>query len=164
MSSINPLTGEAADCITIAGPDGVNKVGPSKFSPQLPEELDVDPASPLKPQRPPDYETVSIKAPGKFTVLLEKPFVNDNPHCVSEDRIDLVCLMFGSKTPTRFTVPRKSNKPEKPKRTEQLFEDLKNRRPGSPNDDIATSYAYPYVFGSPYAFGYQPRVIHAPVW
>ena len=83
MSSINPLTGEAADCITIAGPDGVNKVGPSKFSPQLPEELDVDPASPLKPKRPlrppppPDssYETVSIQAPGKFSVIVEqKPF------------------------------------------------------------------------------------------
>ena len=157
------MTGEAADCITIAGPDGVNKVGPSKFSPQLPEELDVDPASPLKPKRPlrpppPDSsnETVSIKAPGKFTVLLEKPFVNDNPHCLTEDRIDLVCLMFGSKTPTRFNVPRKSNMPDKPKKTQQLFEDLKKRRPGSPNDDIATSYAYPYVFGS--TFGYQPRV------
>ena len=79
MSSINPLTGEAADCITIAGPDGVNKVGPSKFSPQLPEELDVDPAFPIKPKRPlgPDssYETVSIKAPGKFSVIVEKkPF------------------------------------------------------------------------------------------
>ena len=76
----------------------------------------------------------------------------------------MVCLINKSKKPGKFNVPRKSNTPDKPKKPMQIFEDLNNRRPGSLNDEIAASYAYPYVFGSPYAFGYQPRVIHAPIW
>ena len=87
-----------------------------------------------------------------------------NPECVTDDAIDLVCLINKSKKPGKFNVPRKSNTPDKPKKPMQIFEDLNNRRPGSLNDEIAASYAYPYVFGSPYAFGYQPRVIHAPIW
>ena len=128
MSSINPLTGEAGQCITVAGPDGVNKVEPSKFSPQSQRPLVQTPKRPLRPP-PPDssYETVSIQVPGKFTVVLEKPFVNDNPECV-QDGIDLVCLINRSKKPGKFSVPRKSNTPDKPERTEAHYEQRKVRR------------------------------------
>ena len=215
LSSINPLTGEAAQCVTIAGPDGVNTVGASKFSPQSSPQsqrpLVQTPKRPLRPP-PPDSsytETVSIQEPGKFTVVFEKPYapapkrplrpsnpdndggssatgsprkkvdtfqtkivprkpfapsdVKTNPQRLTGDATDLI---VGNKKPDRFSVPRKSNMPDKPERTEKFgdIENLKNRRPGSLNDDIAASYAYPYVFGSPYTFGYQPRVIHAPIW
>ena len=194
LSSINPLTGEAAQCITVAGFDDVNMVGLSKFSPQS-----------QRPMYPPEssYESVSVQEPGKFTVVPpypgvigesldcpdchhehhdlprkkvdtfqtkivpRKPFapsdVKTNPQRLTGDATDLI---VGNKKPDRFSVPRKSNMPDKPERTEKFgdIENLKNRRPGSLNDDIAASYAYPYVFGSPYAFGYQPRVIHAPIW
>ena len=205
MSSINPLTGEAGQCITVAGPDGVNKVEPSKFSPQSQRPLVQTPKRPLRPPMyPPEssYESVSVQEPGKFTVVPpypgvigesldcpdchhehhdlprkkvdtfqtkivpRKPFapskVKTNPQRLTGDATDLI---VGNKKPDRFSVPRKSNTPDKPERTEKFNDgDLKNRRPGSPNDDIAASYAYPYVFGSPYTFGYQPRVIHAPIW
>ena len=77
MSSINPLTGEAAHCITVEGPDGVNIEGPSKFSPQT--EIIDDRFYPKRPLRPPPpdssyTETVSIQEPGKFTVVFEKPY------------------------------------------------------------------------------------------
>ena len=158
MSSINPLTGEAAHCITVEGPDGVNIEGPSKFSPQT-EIIDDRHEHHDLPRK--KVDTFQTK------IVPRKPFapsdVKTNPQRLTGDATDLI---VGNKKPDRFSVPRKSNMPDKPERTEKFgdIENLKNRRPGSLNDDIAASYAYPYVFGSPYTFGYQPRVIHAPIW